>query len=521
MSSRKTELPRPLDVRELIIGYACKRHLYFAYHGLLSGPGGKQTSGNPAVAENTVPGLEDWEDHERFLDRQRGRVRRAYDERKSTGANATVIEDPLLRVEVAELQREGNAVAATVVTSAASPKRSALLEAAAAYWILRGADAEVLITVRLVYLNRSYTPEAPDRELFITEDVTPHVAGMAQSMGPRLDALSDYLRQPRGVVEDDPARCDKPDRCPVCSDGLEASGEDDIFTLFRGRDKALPLYRRGIRRLTEIPKDSNLGRRQRIQIHSQRNGTIHLEPEALETFLSKLSFPLAFLDFEAVQEAVPRLPLSKPWQHLPFLFSLHRLEEPAGAEETFSGVLNHSSYLCRGGLESLEELSTQLVAALSGVQCILVYNREMESRSLSYLSRRFPALAGALVEAADRLVDLYPPFQAFTLYHPNQRGSVSLKRVLPALTDLDYGDVRFRDGRSASLAYYWAHLDDDGPLTKKDREWVDRELVSYCTLDTLGLAKLLEAMNGLLIRAQKKGPTHGAGPLSELSLSAE
>jgi hypothetical protein len=500
LSSPTGSLPRPLEAGELATGLVCKRHLYLAYHGLLE-KAGEQV----------------WEDDGRYFDRQRRLSREAYYARMipQSGEWPAILEHPLLRVEVACLERQGSITNLTVVTSAMSAKRSALLEAASAIWILRQESEDPPeIPATLVYLNRNYTPEDSEAPLFIEEDVSRQAAAMAGEIGERLAEIAAYLRGAPEEVRGDSYRCAKPDRCPACSAGVDAEGEDDIFTLFRGREKVLPLFERGIRRLRDIPPDYALGRRQRIQVESHLTSTIHLELEPVRAFREKLVYPLGFLDFEAVQEAVPRVPLAKPWQHLPFLFSLHT----SSPEQRGLGASSQVTYLCREGLESLETMARTLADALEGVGSIVVYNREMEARSLRYLAHRFPYLGDVLEAAAERLVDLYLLFQAFALYHPRQRGSLSLKSVLPALTGIDYAGQRFQDGRSASLAYYWAHLDDETPLGSQDRRRIDDELERYCGLDTFGLLKLLDAVEGLLERAERTGPTQKAGPVSVVSL---
>ncbi len=494
MSSPIDRLPRPLTAGDLATGFVCKRHLYLDYHGFLDK--------EPRAV---------WEDDRRYFARQRSLAEEAYYRGMSCEATRSVVlEHPLLRVEVASLREKAETVEVTLVTSAMSPKQSAVLEAASAIWILGQESEEPLqVVTTLVYLNRAYTPEAGDAPLFLTEDISRRATVAAGEVDRRIEELAAYLQLSPEEVEADPYRCAKPDRCPACSADLGSAAEDDIFTLFRGREKVLPLFNQGIRRLEDIPEDYVLGRRQRIQIRSHRTETIHLELGPLREFRERLTYPLGFLDFEAVQEAIPRAPLAKPWQHVPFLFSLHAISDVHPA---------HTSHICRGGLDSLPRMARILAEALEGIGSIVVYNREMEARCLRYLAARFPELSEVLEGAAGRLVDLYPVFQAFALYHPRQRGSLSLKSVLPALTDIDYSGMRFQDGRSASLAYYWAHLDGGAPSISEDRRRIDDELERYCGLDTFGLVKLLEAIDALLERAEKKGPTTGAGPIFEVSL---
>ena len=44
-----------------------------------------------------------------------------------------------------------------------------------------------------------------------------------------------------------------------------------------------------------------------------------------------------------------------------------------------------------------------------------------------------------------RIIDLLKPFSNFHYYHPNQKGSASLKKVLPALTGISYEGLSIND----------------------------------------------------------------------------
>ena len=70
------------------------------------------------------------------------------------------------------------------------------------------------------------------------------------------------------------------------------------------------------------------------------------------------------------------------------------------------------------------------------------------------LAERFPDLAGRLQAVIDRLVDLYPVTKA-SYYHPDMRGSWSIKAVLPTIApDMDYAALEgVHEGTEASSAW--------------------------------------------------------------------
>lgn len=51
------------------------------------------------------------------------------------------------------------------------------------------------------------------------------------------------------------------------------------------------------------------------------------------------------------------------------------------------------------------------------------------------------------------MVDLLLPFRGFRYYHPAQRGSASMKAVLPALTGRGNDHLAIQEGGTASLEF--------------------------------------------------------------------
>jgi len=105
-------------------------------------------------------------------------------------------------------------------------------------------------------------------------------------------------------------------------------------------------------------------------------------------------------------------------------------------------------------------------------------------------AERFPDLAGRLQAVIARIVDLLPIVKR-NYYHPDMRGSWSLKAVLPTVApDLDYGDLdEVQDGVLAQVAYEEAIAPGTSP---ERRETIRRNLLRYCERDTLAMVRLVE-----------------------------
>jgi hypothetical protein len=93
-----------------------------------------------------------------------------------------------------------------------------------------------------------------------------------------------------------------------------------------------------------------------------------------------------------------------------------------------------------------------------------------------------------------RFVDLLQPFRNFWYYHPSQKGSASLKKVLPALTGQSYEGMNISNGENASFEFYRVTYTD---VSEEDRKRVRRYLEQYCGLDTEGMISIISALKKL------------------------
>ena len=86
----------------------------------------------------------------------------------------------------------------------------------------------------------------------------------------------------------------------------------------------------GVESIGDIPDDFELTEIQRRAATSVQTGTPWFSPD-LGKQLESLQYPLSFMDFETVNPAIPRFPGMRPYDHLPFQWSVHVQREPGAA----------------------------------------------------------------------------------------------------------------------------------------------------------------------------------------------
>lgn len=239
----------------------------------------------------------------------------------------------------------------------------------------------------------------------------------------------------------------------------------------------------GITRVEEIPEDARLAPRQEVQVAAIRTGRVALRHRAVERHLPGLSTPGFYLDFETAGFPVPPWPGTRPWQHLPLLYSIRRGHEGGATEDV-------ACYRAPAGVDARRAIGEGLVSVLGAAgPPVYVFDDAMESRILRDLAALFPDLAAELDGVRDRLVDVSAPFRTYCIYHPSQGGRTSLKTLVPLFTGLDYADLEIDDGRKAADLLAAAHCG------LAPEEEVAGYLERYVRADTASLA----ALHGTLV----------------------
>ena len=248
-------------------------------------------------------------------------------------------------------------------------------------------------------------------------------------------------------------------------------------------NKKFELYEMGILSFEDIPEDFVLNDYQQMQIETHMSGDSHIDSPEIRTYLKDISYPLYFMDFETFQPAVPLFTKSRPYQQIPFQYSLHY-------KKTKKALVTHTEFLADTKGDPRIPFIEQLLADTSSPGSILTYNMSFEKSVLNALADDFPKYKKEIENRCDRLVDLMPPFRKGWYYKPEMNGSYSIKSVLPALVpEMSYEGLEIGDGSSASLAFEQMLFDPHADVAA-----IRNQLIEYCKQDTLAMVRLLEVL---------------------------
>ena len=195
-------------------------------------------------------------------------------------------------------------------------------------------------------------------------------------------------------------------------------------------------------------------------------------------------YPRYYLDFEAIQFAIPVWEGTRPFEALPFQWSCHI--------ESACGELRHEEYLDTTGIVPMRTCAESLLRIAGEEGPVFVYG-SYEKTILNAVAARYPDLADDLYRLRERLVDLLPIVRR-TYYHPDMLGSWSIKKILPTVAPhLDYGSLgEVQDGTAAGTAYIRI-INPEADAAKRRR--LARDLLEYCKRDTQGLVELAKFLS--------------------------
>jgi hypothetical protein len=341
----------------------------------------------------------------------------------------------------------------------------------------------------LTFINNQYVKsgEIEPEKLFSTQDITNDVNSAADGIQERIKAMFDIIASPTCPDVAIGSHCSEPYPCPITS-CWESLPEHNIFELYRGGKKCSELYEQGIATIKDIPTGYKLSGPQQIQKECVMSGNPHIDKGAIKYFLSTLEYPLYYLDFETINPAIPIYDGTRPFQKIPFQFSLHIEEKP-------NSIPLHFSFLADGQGDPRPELLSQLKAKVKDSGNTVTYNQSFEKGVLQELAQSFPDYTRWVNDVCGSLVDLYAPFRNFDYYHPAQNGSASIKDVLPAVTGKSYKGMAIAHGGDASLAFLSLIY---GDMPDVEKQVVRANLEKYCGLDTEGMIWIVNELRDLL-----------------------
>jgi hypothetical protein len=342
----------------------------------------------------------------------------------------------------------------------------------------------------IYYINNQYVRKGDVEpvKLFSKEEITKEVDKLLPSVEKNLRKMVDTIQLAQYPKINIGPQCNDPYECPLINNCWSFLPKHNVFTLTRIGKKGFELLEDGISDIKDIPKSYRLTDKQQIQVESIRSQKAIINNQGIQEFFKKLEYPLYFLDFETFMTAIPMYDNVRPYQSIPFQYSLH-------IQKTKDEKLGHYSFLADGKKDPRPEILIRLKKLLGDSGSIIAYNAGFEKGKLADASAAFSEYRDWFEGIQNRIVDLLSPFRSFDYYHPEQRGTASIKAVLPVLTGKSYEGMEIAEGGTASIEYLRVTFND---VAEKDRQHVREQLEKYCALDTLAMVWIVEKLRGLV-----------------------
>lgn len=383
------------------------------------------------------------------------------------------------------LHRVGDSWQLGEVKSSTKVKEVYLNDAAVQYQVITGCGIR-LESTGLVLIDTSYVRQGDiePQKLFIWIDVSGEVLDRQQAIAVEITNQKTMLMGPEPCIDIGP-HCSDPYECDFACHCWSHIPENSVFDFRdRGKPDSFELYRQGILRMKDVPAEL-LGWRQRMQVEYLDKPDFVIDSAAISEFLDSLNWPLSFLDFETTyMTPVPLFDGTRPYQAVPFQFSLHVQGSPGG-------VLRHDYFLAEENTDPRPEFVKALLEAIPAGGDIVVWNRAFESRIINDLASAFPEQSPVLLALVDRMVDLMVPFRRREFYHGMMNGSYSIKAVLPALVPgFSYDELDIASGDVAADS--WLQMINSSDSDERLKLYGN--LLKYCERDTEAMVRILEIM---------------------------
>jgi hypothetical protein len=361
-------------------------------------------------------------------------------------------------------------------------------------WLLTQRGVNVTGTY-LVCLNSDYVRqgELDIQQLFVVNDLKEMVDNELLKVPARVSQALKVINSEQEPDLDLSEYCMKPYGCAFLDyckrqHGISSPSVFDLYGVGFSFKKKLDSYHQGLVKFEDL-RSTDIGHIQNMQIEAALTGKEFINPDGIRQFLNTLSYPLYFLDFETMQDAVPQYDGAKVYAQITFQYSLH-------IKTCADAPYDHKEYLAPSdGKDPRRALAEQLCKDIPKDVCTLAYNKMFERGRIMELAKLYPDLSDYLTNIADHIIDLIDPFRAGDYYVPAMGGSFSIKSVLPALfprdPELDYHNLDNRCQNGGDAMTIFPRIKDMEPEEAKAYR---QALLNYCKLDTWAMVKVWEKL---------------------------
>ena len=353
--------------------------------------------------------------------------------------------------------------------------------------------------VCIVYINKKYVrgKELEIEKLFNIQDITDIAKSKQDEIKKNIEMANKYMdehNEDSEPINDIGMHCSNPYECEFWEYCTRNLPKPNVFDIGGGmhRSKKFEKYYEGKISFRDL-QNEDLNPKFLEQIKFELNNLKpKIEKEAIKGIMDSLKYPLYFIDYETYQLAIPELEGTKPYQQLPFQYSLHIIKEKGAPIE-------HKEFLAEiDDPDHIRHFAESMIKDMPENGSVVIYNKAFEPARNNEIARMYPDLKNELDRINSNIVDFMEPFQQRKYYTKEMHGSASIKAVLPALypndPELDYHNLPVvHNGGEASEAFLSLRN-----MSKEEQKEIRHGLLVYCELDTYAMVKLWEKFNEIV-----------------------
>lgn len=341
--------------------------------------------------------------------------------------------------------------------------------------------------ISVVHIDNSFVyPGGQDYTgLFKFADVTDHARQLIPQAPQWIEAAQKTLAGAEPEIAPGP-QCQDPFDCPFTDycHPPESLTAHPVELLPYAQKLAAALRDEGYGDIREIPK-GRLSTDRHVRIWKSVTTGKPVLDKGVREDMAALSWPRYFIDFETINFAAPIWAGTRPYQQIPFQWSCHI--------QSHTGTLRHAEWLADGCEDPRQGFVESLISLIGQRGTLLAYNAAFERKRLEELAEAFPKYADALLDLVDRMVDLLK-ITRDRYYHPDMRGSWSIKKVLPTIApELSYQGLSVADGGMAQEAFM-ALLAPE--IAEEEKAQIRQDLLTYCKRDTFAMVEIARFFEG-------------------------
>ena len=238
-------------------------------------------------------------------------------------------------------------------------------------------------------------------------------------------------------------------------------------------------------------------------------------PDEIWEILSSFNYPICFYDYESINVPIPLMDKTNPYQQVVVQYSLHKLY-PDGTIKHYGAVMGwqgahrveqieipHNPNLVAFESEKIVygHYKDLLVEFLKDIwddintSTFIVWHKPFENTRNKEIGELFPDLLDDFLCINERTYDLKEIFSTGLYFDLHFKGSSSIKKVLPVLTDISYDGLDVGNWAIAmkELVKLVDNQSEDSIIKRKLAE----DLLIYCGQDSLAMLEIFKQLQNI------------------------